>query len=245
MFDKVSSNDIKHSDLDHLEKLFELDLQQLVFCSRKSFDSFVFKENSFSLSSYGHELITGILFASSYALDDFMVSTLLEQNSHKAETDFCGDSVLKPVHSYSESDQVRHVLEMFYGSSCFENILIYNTFFDKHAELWIRNSQFELNILGSKSEKLVHVFRFFFRNYTITRLETLLVINSYFDVNFERLKNVPLVLRKEILISDLNKYMSCTYDAGILMFDLSVQGKQVQPQKSESIDCAHQPEIWR
>ncbi|WZZ26319.1 hypothetical protein YC2023_009720 [Brassica napus] len=211
MFDKVSSNDIKHSDLDHLEKLFELDLQQLVFCSRKSFDSFVFKENSFSLSSYGHELITGILFASSYALDDFMVSTLLEQNSHKAETDFCGDSVLKSVHSYSEfdlelkilcseSDQVRHILEMFYSSSCLENILIYNTFFDKHAELWIRNSQ---------------------------------------------LKNVPLVLRKEILISDLNKYMSCTYDAGILMFDLSVQGKQVQPQKSESIDCAHQPEIWR
>ena len=95
LFDKVSSNDIKLSGLDHLEKSFELDLQQLVFCSRKSFDSFVFKENSFSLRSYGHELITGILFASSYALEDFMVSTLLEQNSHKAETDFCGDSVLK------------------------------------------------------------------------------------------------------------------------------------------------------
>ncbi|KAF2564243.1 hypothetical protein F2Q70_00016745 [Brassica cretica] len=160
---------VKHyKGLDHLEKSFELDLQQLVFCSRKSFDSFVFKENSFSLSSYGHKLITGILFASSYALDDFMVSTLLEHNSHKAETDFCGDFVLKPVHSYSESDlelkllcsesdQVRHVLEMFY-------------------------------------EKLVHVLRLFFRNYTITYLETLL-------------------------------------------------GKQVQPQKSESIDRAHQPEI--
>ncbi|CAN7028361.1 unnamed protein product, partial [Brassica oleracea var. botrytis] len=107
LFDKVGSNDIKLSGLDHLEKSFELDLQQLVFCSRKSFDSFVFKENSFSLRSYGHELITGILFASSYALEDFMVSTLLEHNSHKAETDFCGDSVLKPVHSYSESDQVR------------------------------------------------------------------------------------------------------------------------------------------
>ncbi|WZZ27359.1 hypothetical protein YC2023_010760 [Brassica napus] len=104
LFDKVSSNDIKRSGLDHLEKSFELDLQQLVFCSIKSFDSFVFKENSFSLRSYGHELITGILFSFSYALDDFLVSTLLEQNSYKAETDFCGDSVLKPVHSYSESD---------------------------------------------------------------------------------------------------------------------------------------------
>ncbi|WZZ24038.1 hypothetical protein YC2023_007439 [Brassica napus] len=77
----------------------------------------------------------------------------ISNNSHKAETDFCGDSVLKLVHSYSESDlelkllcsesdQVRHVLEMLYGSSCLENILIYNTFFDKHVEPWIRNSQF-------------------------------------------------------------------------------------------------------
>ena len=54
-----------------------------------------------------------------------------------------------------------------------------------------------------------------------------------------------LVLWKETLISDLNKYMSCTYDHGILMFDLSVQGKQVQSQESENIDHAHQPEIWR
>ena len=181
LFDKVSSNDIKRSGLDHLEKSFELDLQQLVFCSRKSFESFVFKENTFSLSSY--ELITGILFASSYVLDDFMVSTLLEQNSYGAETEFCGDYVLKPVHSYSESDlelkhlcpesdQVRHTLEMFYGSSCLENILIYNTFFDKHAEPCIRNSQFDLNLLCSKSEKLGHILRLFFGNYTITCLET-------------------------------------------------------------------------
>ncbi|KAG5375443.1 hypothetical protein IGI04_040039 [Brassica rapa subsp. trilocularis] len=51
-------------------------------------------------------------------------------------------------------------------------------------------------------------------NYAITCLETLLVINSYFDVRFEKLKR-------------------------------SVQDEQVQPQKSESIDRAHQPEIWR
>ncbi|KAF2601892.1 hypothetical protein F2Q70_00027222 [Brassica cretica] len=64
---------LEHSKgFDHLEKSFELDLQQPVFCARKSFDSFVFKENSFSLSSYGHELFTGILLASTYALDDFM-----------------------------------------------------------------------------------------------------------------------------------------------------------------------------
>ncbi|KAG5409889.1 hypothetical protein IGI04_006208 [Brassica rapa subsp. trilocularis] len=48
--------------------------------------------------------------------------------------------------------------------------------------------------------------------YSITCLETLFVIKTYFGVNFERMKRVLLVLRKETLISDLNKYMSCTYD---------------------------------
>nr|VDC99239.1 unnamed protein product [Brassica oleracea] len=239
LFDKVSSNDIKRSGLDHLEKSFELDVQQLVFCSRKSFDSFVFKENSFSLRSYGHELINGILFASSYALDDFMVNTLLKQNSYKAETDFCGDSVLKPVHFYSESDhefkllcsesdQVRHVLEMFYGSSCLENILIYNTFFDKHDEPWIRNSQFELNLLCSKSEKLAHVLNLFFRNWDITCPDTILVYTTYFDRLHDDLKRVLHVLGKEALVSDLNNYLSSTYDPGILMFVLSVQDKHDQ-----------------
>ncbi|WZZ34547.1 hypothetical protein YC2023_017948 [Brassica napus] len=77
---------VKHyKGLDHLKKSFELDLQQLVLCSRKSFDSFVFKENSFSLSSYGHELITGILFASSYALDDFMGKQVQPQKSESID----------------------------------------------------------------------------------------------------------------------------------------------------------------
>ena len=259
LFDKVSSNDIKLSGLDHLEKSSELDLQQLVFCSRKSFDSFVFKENSFSLRSYGHELITGILFASSYALEDFMVSTLLEQNSHKAETNFCGDSVLKPVHSYSESDlelkllcsesdQVRHVLEMFYGSSCLENILIYNTFFDKHAEPWIRNSQFELNLLCSKSEKLAHDLNLFFRNCAITCPDTILVYKTYFDRLHDDLKRVLHVLGKETLVYDPNKYLSCTYDPGILMFVLSVQDKHDQSPRgvrNRSRDRAYQFKTWR
>uniref|UniRef100_A0A0D3A907 Uncharacterized protein n=1 Tax=Brassica oleracea var. oleracea TaxID=109376 RepID=A0A0D3A907_BRAOL len=120
LFDKVSSNDIKRSGLDHLEKSFELDLQQLIFCSRKSFNSFVFKENSFSLSSYRYALITGNLFASTCALDEFMVKILLEHKSLRAKTDFCCDSVLKSDLELkllcSESDQVRHVLKMFYGT---------------------------------------------------------------------------------------------------------------------------------
>ena len=76
-------------------------------------------------------------------------------------------------------------------------------------------------------------------------LDTILVCNAYFDVNFERLKRVLHVLGIETLISYLNKYMSCTYDSGILMFVLSIQDKHVQPQKSESINRAYQPKIWR
>ena len=67
-----------------------------------------------------------------------------------------------------------------------------------------------------------------------------------FDVNFERLKRVLHVLGKETLISYLSKYMSCTYDHGILVYVLSVQDKHVQSQrnvKNKSIDRAYQPEI--
>ena len=257
LFYKFSYNEIKLSGLHHLENSFELDLQQLVFCSRKSFDSFVFKENSFSLSSYGHELITGILFASSYALDDFMVSTLLEHNSHRAETDFCGDSLLKSVYSYSESDlellysnsdHVRHVLKMTYDISFLESILIYNTCFDKNVVPWISNSRFKIDLLCSKSKKLAHVLNFFFRNCAIMCPDTILVYNTYFDRLHDDLKRVLHVLGKETLVSNLNKYLSCTYDHSILMFVLSVQDKHDQSLggvRNRSRDLADQFEIWR
>ncbi|KAF3535588.1 hypothetical protein F2Q69_00022429 [Brassica cretica] len=168
---------LKHSKgFDHFEESLELDLQQPDVCARNSFDSFVFKENSFNLSCYRYALITGNLFASTCALDEFMVKTLMEQKSLRAKTNFCCDSVLKSDLEllYFNSDHVRHVLKMSYDISCLESILIYNTFFCKSADPWIR---------------------------------------------------------KETLVSDLNKYLSCTYDPGILMFVLSVQDKQDQSQR--------------
>ncbi|KAF3593338.1 hypothetical protein DY000_02021180 [Brassica cretica] len=191
---------LKHSKgFDHLEKSLELELQQSIFSARKSFDSFVFKENCFNLSSYRHALITGNLFASTCALEEFMVKALLEHKSHRVETDFC-DFVLKFDILCVETDKLWRNLRSFLENCVvlsFDVILVYNTFFERHIELLLR------------------------------------------------LKRVLHVLGKETLISDLNKYISCTYDPGILMFVLSVQDKQVQPQKSESIDHAHQPEIWR
>ncbi|KAF2553675.1 hypothetical protein F2Q68_00035724 [Brassica cretica] len=51
---------LKHiKGFDHFEESLELDLQQPDFCARNSFDSFVFKENSFNLSCYRYALITG------------------------------------------------------------------------------------------------------------------------------------------------------------------------------------------
>ncbi|KAF3578160.1 hypothetical protein DY000_02030394 [Brassica cretica] len=177
---------LKHSKgLDHFEESLELD-----FCARNSFDSFVFKDNSFNLSCYRYALITGNLFASTCALDEFIVKTLLEQKSLRAKTDFCYDSVLKSDLEllYSNSDHVRHVLKMFYDISCLESILIYNTFFDKSSDPWISNSR------------------------SIMCPDTILVYNTYFDRLHDDLKRVLHVLGKETLVSDLNKYLSCTYD---------------------------------
>ena len=148
-----------------------------------------FKDNGFDLSFPSHELITDDLFSPIHAWKELMVSNLQKTKSLRAETEFCCDFVLKPTHSYSESDlellcpdsdHVRHVLEMFNGMSCLENILIYNTFFDKHTDPWISNYRFEIDLLCSKSEKLAHVLNLFSRNCAITCPDTIPVYNTYF-----------------------------------------------------------------
>ncbi|KAF2587207.1 hypothetical protein F2Q70_00036380 [Brassica cretica] len=107
MFVKISSQLVKHfgfdkflkhsKGFDHLEESLELDLQQPVLCARKSFDLFVFKENSFNLNFYRHELIPCDLFASTCAFDEFTLRKLLEHKSLTAETEFVHESVLKPA----------------------------------------------------------------------------------------------------------------------------------------------------
>ncbi|WZY73137.1 hypothetical protein YC2023_005377 [Brassica napus] len=81
-------------------------------------------------------------------------------------------------------------------------------------------------------------------NTVVAYLDKILVCNIYFDEHLERLKNVQFVLGKDILICDLNKYLSCTFDPGLLVFVLSIQERQVQP-LNESIGRAQQPQIWR
>ncbi|KAF3529163.1 hypothetical protein DY000_02039632 [Brassica cretica] len=225
---------LKHSKgFDHLEKSLELGLQQPVFCARKSFDSFAFKENGFDLSFHKHELITGDFFASTCALDELMIfKTLLEQKSPRVETDFC-DSVLKLDILCFETDRPWHVLRSLLNNCVllsFYDIVVYNTFFEKHIEPLISDSQSELTLLCYDFEKDRHVLKMFS---IMLCLDTIPVCNVYFDVNFERLKRVLHVLGKETLISYLSKYMSCTYDPRILVSVLSVQDKQINGEHTD------------
>ncbi|KAF3515651.1 hypothetical protein DY000_02061216 [Brassica cretica] len=104
----------------------------------------------------------------------------------------------------------------------------------------------EQSLFISEKPKDVEKDRHFLKMSNIVAcLDIILVCNVYFDVHLERLKCVLLVLGKEILIFELNKYLSCTFNPGLLVFVLSIQERQVQPLRNESIDRAQQPEIWR
>ncbi|KAG5374298.1 hypothetical protein IGI04_042387, partial [Brassica rapa subsp. trilocularis] len=141
---------------DHFEKYLELDLKQTDFCATKSFDSFVFKENSFGLNSSRHRLITDDLFASSLDLDDFLIKKMQEQSSFETETGFCEldfcDSVLQPDLLSFETDKTWHFLRSFRDNGVVlssDEILVYNTFFEKCLELLINDSQTELKLVCS------------------------------------------------------------------------------------------------
>uniref|UniRef100_A0A0D3DIN1 Uncharacterized protein n=1 Tax=Brassica oleracea var. oleracea TaxID=109376 RepID=A0A0D3DIN1_BRAOL len=82
-------------------------------------------------------------------------------------------------------------------------------------------------------------------NTIVAYLDKILVCNVYFDVHLDKLKCVLFVLGKDILIFDLNKYLSCTFDPDLLVFVLSIQEREVKLLRNESIDRAQQPEIWR
>ncbi|KAG5409787.1 hypothetical protein IGI04_006106 [Brassica rapa subsp. trilocularis] len=231
-----------------LGRPFDLDLQQTDFCAEKSLDSFVCKGNSFDLSSSRHVLITDELFASSYALDEILIQKLLEQKSLETENDFrdlefCG-SVLQPDLLSFETDNTWHFLRSFRDNGVVlssDDILVYNTFFEKCLELLINDSQTELKLVCSDVGKDMPILKM---NTVVAYLDKILVCNIYFDEHLERLKNVQFVLGKDILICDLNKYLSCTFDPGLLVFVLSIQERQVQP-LNESIGRAQQPQIWR
>ena len=151
----------------------------------------------------------------------------------------------------SESDKPWHVLRSSLENcvvSSFDDILVYNTFFDNQAEPWLRDSWFKLDLLCSEYEELVPVLTFFFKNRAILCLDTILVYNTYFYMHYQGLKRLLHDIGKGSLVFDLNKPMSCTDNSGYLVSVLSVQDQHVQSQRSvryKSRDHAYQPEIWR
>ncbi|KAG5378234.1 hypothetical protein IGI04_026076, partial [Brassica rapa subsp. trilocularis] len=194
---------------DHFEKYLELDLKQTNFCATKSFDSFVFKENSFDLNSSRHRLITD---------------------------DLCWNR----IHLKLKLNFLRSSCENFVDLSV-DDILVYNTFFKKCLEFLIVVSQSELKLVCSDIDNDMHVLEMI---NVVAYLDKILVCNVYFDLHLDKLKSVLLVLGNDILIFDLKKYLSCTFDPGLLVFVLSIQERQVQP-LNEIIGHAQQPQIWR
>ena len=108
----------------------------------------------------------------------------------------------------SENDKTWHLLRSFRNIfvvlNC-DDIVVYNTFFEKRLKLLINVSRSELTLLYSDVEKDMHVLRMID---IVACLDTILVYNVYFDVHLGRLKCEQLVLGNEILIFDLNKYLS-------------------------------------
>ncbi|KAF2611852.1 hypothetical protein F2Q70_00011963 [Brassica cretica] len=98
-------------------------------------------------------LITDDLFASSLAFDGFFIKQLLENKSLRTENDFYdldfGYSVLQPDLVYSETDKTWHLLRSFCDDCVvlsLDDIVVYNTFFEKHLESLTVVSQCELTL---------------------------------------------------------------------------------------------------
>uniref|UniRef100_M4DNW1 Uncharacterized protein n=1 Tax=Brassica campestris TaxID=3711 RepID=M4DNW1_BRACM len=150
----------------------------------------------------------------------------------------------KPDLVCSKYDKTWHLLKSFRDQCVvlsLDDIVVYNTFFENYLESLIFDSKSELKLVCSDVGKDMPILKM---TTVVEYLDKILVCNIYFDEHLERLKNVQFVLGKDILICDLNKYLSCTFDPGLLVFVLSIQERQVQP-LNESIGRAQQPQIWR
>ncbi|WZZ71269.1 hypothetical protein YC2023_082639 [Brassica napus] len=223
---------------EHCEQYDFLNSQPDMFVNISFLDviRFGLEKNGFDLSSSKHALITDDLFPSSCALEDLLIKKMLKQKSLETETDFCDldfcDSVLQPDLLCSETDKTWHFLRSILHNCVdlsLDDIVVYNTFFEKHFESLIVDSQSELKFVCSDVEQEMHVLKM---NTIVAYLDKIL-----------SLKCVLLVLGKDILIFGLNKYLSCTFDPGLLVFVLSIQEREVQLLRNESIDRAQQPEI--
>ncbi|KAL0650117.1 hypothetical protein Bca4012_092808 [Brassica carinata] len=177
-----------------------------------------------------------------------MVRNFQKPKSLRDETDFICDFGFKLGILCSESDKPWHVLRSLLENCVvlsFGDILVYNNFFDKQVEPWLRDSRFELDLLCSEYKELVAVLKLFLKNHAISCLDSIMVYNTYFDIHHQGLKHLLHDIGKESLVFDLNKGMCCIDNSGYLVFALSIQEQQDQSQRSKSKHHPYHPEIWR
>nr|VDD35087.1 unnamed protein product [Brassica oleracea] len=141
---------------------------------------------------------------------------------------------------YEKLDLINSLPEMFVKINS-EDVKHFG--FDKVKEFCVSNSISE-NMVNSfqlfEPDKLSDQKRFQIGNDINSNLalsfDQFLKHSKGFD-HLEKLKRVLHVLGKETLIAYLSKYMSCTYDPGILVSVLSVQDKQIQSQRNGGNDA--------
>ncbi|WZY72119.1 hypothetical protein YC2023_004359 [Brassica napus] len=99
------------------------------------------------------------------------------------------DMVVKPDLLSFETDNTWHFLRSFRDNGVVlssDDILVYNTFFEKCLELLINDSQTELKLVCSDVGKDMPILKM---NTVDAYLDKILVCNIYFDEHLERLKN--------------------------------------------------------
>uniref|UniRef100_A0A0D3D4Q9 Uncharacterized protein n=1 Tax=Brassica oleracea var. oleracea TaxID=109376 RepID=A0A0D3D4Q9_BRAOL len=145
---------LKHSKgFDHFKESLELDLQQPDFCARNSFDSFLFKENSFNLSCYRYALITESILIYNTFFD-------------KSDDPWISNSRFEIDLVCSKSEKLAPVLNLFFSNcaiTCPDTILVYNTYFDRlHDDLklsWINKISLQ-EVSGTEAEIVLISLRF-------------------------------------------------------------------------------------
>ncbi|KAG5393534.1 hypothetical protein IGI04_023497 [Brassica rapa subsp. trilocularis] len=122
-------------------------------------------------------------------------------------------------------------------------------------DMFDKISSLDPDLLSFENDKTWNFLRSSCETFVDLSVADILVYNTFFEKCLETLIVVSQSELKlaekcatcswnDILIFDLNKYLSCTFDPGILVFVLSIQERQVQP-LNESIGRAQQPQIWR
>lgn len=174
---------LKHvKSFDHFEKVLELELKQSDFCL-KPCDSFArTEERSFVTNFHVHKLILDNSCVSAYVLNE--PKKLQEPKLH--QSDFRFKFVKSAKFTKFELDCLCAENDSKHVGWFFDDILVYNTFFDKPA------AQLKLDITDSECVNLnlndIWVCSIFFdmhnrwRNHAVLCFGDILVYNTFFDM---------------------------------------------------------------